>query len=135
MKLGVYLNFQGQTKEVLAHYARAFNSIPSKLLLYKDAPAGVDHLTEEQKEYVMHSFIMVGENQVMISDLHRPLSSGNNMSVVFTSDKEKEVQQAYDVLTEEGTITTALGKSFFSEMFAVVTDKFGVSWLIMLQKQ
>jgi len=71
----------------------------------------------------------------MASDCHgtgKPSFAGISLSIAVFS--VEEAQRVYDALSKEGTILMPLGPTFWAAAFAVVTDRFGVTWMINFLK-
>jgi PhnB protein len=62
-----------------------------------------------------------------------PTTFGNGMSISIELDNVDIVKSTFDKLTEGGTVTMELQKTFWSEYFGSLMDKFGVSWMIMVK--
>jgi PhnB protein len=68
---------------------------------------------------------------VMVSDglcQGRPEFQGFGLS--FTVSSEAEADRVFAALGEGGQVRTPLGKTFFSPRFGMLTDRFGVLWMI-----
>lgn len=55
------------------------------------------------------------------------------MRVVATPEirqHRQEGQKVFDALSEDGTDTMPYGDRFWDDSFGMVTDKFGISWMI-----
>jgi PhnB protein len=61
------------------------------------------------------------------------LKKGNNVSISISSESEEEARRLFEALSEGGDITMPLQKTFWAPLFAMFTDKFGISWLISLE--
>ena len=52
-------------------------------------------------------------------------------SLSLSLPNEAEVDRVFAALSEGGKITMPLAKTFFAKKFGMVTDRFGVSWMII----
>ena len=80
---------------------------------------------------IMHTSFRVGETVVMASDgcsLEKPKFEGFSLSVAVSTPAE--VDHIFNALAEGGTVGMPLAKTFWSPRFGMVTDKFGVGWMI-----
>jgi PhnB protein len=76
----------------------------------------------------------MGDSVVNVSDGHcqgKPSFSGISLSLSAASDAE--VEQLFTGLSDGGKVTMPLAKTFFSSRFGMVTDRFGVSWMVLVQ--
>ena len=48
-------------------------------------------------------------------------------------DTPEEVRLAFDKLAEGGKVVEALAPQFWSSLYGYVTDRFGVSWQVMVR--
>jgi PhnB protein len=80
---------------------------------------------------VMHSMFRVGETMLMASDCHckgQPKFEG--ISLALSPKTVAAAEKLFAALSDGGTVCMPLGKTFWSPAFGVVTDKFGLSWMI-----
>ena len=70
MKITPTLNFGGQCREAIHLYEKAFGGKISCLITYREAndPAYMPLLREDQKDYIYHSELMLGEQKIITSD-------------------------------------------------------------------
>ena len=131
MKLELFLNFDGNCREAVEFYAKIFKSEVGNLMTYGDAPPepGYD-VPEADKDKIIYAGIPIGGMVVMFSDV--PSGSdyivGSNVSPTISSDDKTELTRVFDGLKEGGEVYMELQKTFFSELFGMVEDKFGVIW-------
>jgi PhnB protein len=85
---------------------------------------------------VMHACLRIGDASVMASDGHcmgKPSFQGFSLSITAASDIEAE--RLFDTLAEGGKVQQPLIKTFFSSRFGMVADRFGVSWMVVVQPE
>ena len=133
MKLEMFINFDGDCREAVAFYAKAFRSEVGNLMTYGDAPPDPDYpVPDADKDRILYAGLPVGGMVLMFSDA--PSGSGfvkgNNVCPTISSDDHEEITRLYHELKEGGEILMELGPTFFSELFAMVEDRFGVIWQI-----
>ena len=83
------------------------------------------------EEEIMHSTVMIGESSVMASDGRcqgEPDFNGFSLSIAV--DDESEAKRLFDALADGGTVDMPLAKTFWSPCFGMLTDQFGVSWMV-----
>ncbi|WP_010258765.1 VOC family protein, partial [Treponema primitia] len=83
-----------------------------------------------EKDRIIYSSIPVFGSKLMLSDCPSdyPWVGGNNFALVLGSGDEKEIRRIFETLRKEGEVRMPLGKTFFSELFGMVKDKFGIIW-------
>jgi len=126
-----YINFNGNCREAVEFYANAFGTEKPKIMAYGDTPPDAGFpLTEETKNLVMHALLDIQGTKVMFSDVPpgMPLIVGTNISLVMVSKDMDEVKALFHKFKEGGTIGMDLQKTFWSQCYGSLTDKFGIGW-------
>lgn len=131
-----YLFFDGRCEEAIEFYRKAVGAEVNMMMRFKDSPErpkpGCVPAGSENK--IMHAQMQIGETVVMMSDGRcsgRPRFEGFGLSLTVPSAKEAE--PLFNALANGGQVQMPLEKTFFSEKFGMVTDKFGVSWMILVR--
>jgi PhnB protein len=135
MQVEPYLFFDGRCEEALQFYVKALGAEVTMLLRYRDSPQapppgmlppGWDHK-------VMHASLRVGETIVMASDGNSDAGpSFKGFSLSIAAPDAARADKLFSALAEGGTIQMPLGETFFSPRFGMVTDRFGVGWMIIV---
>lgn len=136
MPVNIYLNFKGNCHEAVDFYADVFGAEKQKIMTFGDLPSSPEFPTsEETKSMVMHTFLNIKGSMVMFSDVPEgmPFSTGNNISLVVSSNDIDEVKSIFNQLKVGGTISMELQETFWSKCYGFVTDKFGIGWQISLE--
>lgn len=136
MKMVPTLNFAGGCREAIHMYEKAFEGRINCLVSYRDAndPAYMPHLTEEQKDWIYHSELMVGDERIIMSD-HADLELGVCYANFLTMmcDTKEQVQRAYDIMKEGSTTIYPMAATPYSSCRVVFVDRFGIRWGIMTE--
>lgn len=133
-----YLFFNGRCEEALEFYRRALGAHVLMLMRFKDSPEppqpGVCAPGFEDK--VCHASFRVGKTFLMASDGRGGDSPAfHNFSLVLNVSTEAEAGQFFAALAEGGQVQMPLAKTFYSPSFGMVTDQFGVAWMIMVPQE
>jgi PhnB protein len=135
MKMSVHLNFGGNCKEAFALYQKVFGTAPPFVMTYGEAPHGMP-VPAEWGDKVMHTSIPLGEGQLMGCDAppdrSKPLGG---FQVCVESEDEAEVKRTFNALSEGGSVQMPLSPTFWSPLFGMCTDKFGVGWMVSVPGQ
>lgn len=131
--LQVYLNFDGRCEEAVNFYKTTLGAEVDVMMRAKDAPAGGDcpPVTPERAEKIRHTAFRIGGITVMASDCHsggQPKFDG--FSLALSVADEAECDRLVAALSEGGKIDMPPSPTFWSPRFAVVSDRFGVSWML-----
>lgn len=81
----------------------------------------------------MHAALRIGDTVVMASDgrcMGQPNFQGFALSL--TAENEAEADRLFGALADGGQVQMPLAKTFFSPRFGMVSDRFGVLWMILV---
>jgi len=134
MRLEMFINFDGSCREAVEFYARVFKSKVTDLMTYSDAPPESNYTVQQaDRNKIMYAGVPIGGMTVMFCDA--PANSGyikgNNICPTVSADNLDEVRRIFNELKEGGTICMELQKTFYSELFGMVEDRYGVIWQIL----
>ena len=131
-----YLFFDGRCQEAVEFYRSALGAEVTMLLRYKDSPEPPQcALPPGSEEKIMHTNFRIGETRVMASDgrcAGQPNFQG--FSLNLTVHDEAEADRFFTALCDGGQVQMPLAKTFFSQRFGMVVDRFGVSWMIFVEQ-
>ena len=133
MRVEVYLFFNGRCEEVVEFYKKVLGAEVTMLMRFKDSPEpqqpGMVPPGSENK--IMHVSFRVGDANVMASDGHcTGQTNFQGFSLSLTVPNEAEADRKFAALAEGGQVQMPLTKTFWSPRFGMVTDRFGVGWMI-----
>ncbi len=105
------------------------------MMRFKDSPQppqpGMVPPGSENK--IMHAALQIGETTVMASDgraTGQPKFEGFALSLSPSTDAEAE--RLFANLSEGGKVQMPMSKTFFASKFGMVTDRFGVTWMVII---
>ena len=132
MEVQPYLFFEGRCEEAIEFYRRALGAEVKMLMRFKDNPTPQEHaLPPGAGDKIMHASLRIGDTMLLVSDgrcLGRSVFQGFALSLTVANDAEAE--RAFNSLADGGQVQMPLTKTFFSSRFGMVTDRFGVSWMV-----
>src|SRR5579862_7284330 len=129
MKLIPYLNFDGNTEEVMNAYAKIFGGTVHDVSRFGDTNP---NMPDSHKNGIMHARLTFGNNMLMFSDgmPGKPITHGNGITLSIGLTDEAQANSIFDQLADGGTIMMPMAKQFWGAIFGMVTDKFGIHWMI-----
>ena len=133
MSVQPYLFFDGKCEEAIEFYKSAIGAKVDMMMRFKDSP-DQSHIPPNSGEKVMHASFKVGDTQIMASDGHcagKPSFQGFGLSLNAKSDAEAE--KLFANVGKGGQVMQPLTKTFFASKFGMVTDKFGVMWMVIAE--
>jgi PhnB protein len=100
---------------------------------FKDSP-DPSMVTPGSEEKVMHSSFRVGDATVLASDGRcQGETNFQGISLTLTVPDEAQAEQRFGALSEGGQVHMPLAKTFFSPRFGMVADRFGVTWMVLVE--
>lgn len=129
-----YLFFSGKCEQAFAHYVAALGGQVESLMRFGDAPMPT---AEEDKNRVMHGVMRAGDLVIMGADgkCGETAQAAGNVSLMLSSKTPEEQDKAWAVLSEGATITLPLQQQFWGARFGMLTDKFGIAWMLNCETQ
>ena len=127
--LSPYLNFMGQTKEAMEFY----HSILGGDLNMQTYEQSGQAKNDEDKNLIMHAELKNDWLTFMAADgnAEHPVKMGDNISMSLSGEDES-LKEIFDKLAEGGKVDFPMEKQFWGDTFGMLTDKFGVHWMVNL---
>jgi PhnB protein len=129
MTFDVFLNFDGDCRAALEFYANVFGlEITEHIMTYGQNPEG--SFGEENNDRILYASLPIFGSNVMFSDC--PSGSdyvkGTNIALTLGTPYADKIKSVFNALADGGEVIMPLGKTFFSDFYGMVTDKFGITW-------
>jgi PhnB protein len=132
MAIEPYLFFNGCCEEAIEFYKKALGAEVLMTMRYKDSPEppppGMVPAGWDNK--IMHTCLRIGDANVMASDGCSDGPHFQGFSLSLTAANEADAGRKFHALAEGGQVQMPLGKTFWSPCFGMVTDRFGVGWMV-----
>ena len=129
-----YLFFGGRCEEALSFYQKALGATLNMIMRFSESPDPVPEgmLQKGFENKVMHSCFTVGQTDIMASDGCDDAQGFKGFSLAMTVATEAEADRYFNALAEGGTVGMPLMKTFWSPRYGMVTDRFGIQWMVMV---
>ena len=123
-----YVAFKGNCKQAIEFYKHALGAE----VLFTQTVGESPMSDMGPAENIMHCTIKVGGSTIMLCDDPRPgtAAGGGNISLAIGLNDTALAKQLFDNLAVDGSVTMPLDKTYWAEAFGMVTDKFGVKWMV-----
>ena len=128
-----YLFFGGRCEEAIEFYRTTLGAEVEMLMRFKDSPEppSPDMAPPGSEEKVMHCSFRVGETTLMASDgMCREGTNFQGFSLSLTVPDEAAAERTFTALAGDGEVQMPLSKTFWSPCFGMLTDRFGLGWMI-----
>jgi PhnB protein len=135
MQWNPYLSFNGQCEAAFKFYERCLGGKIVAMIPFGDTPA-VEHVPADSRGKIMHARLIVGSQVLMGSDCHpgHPYEGVKGCSVAVQVDTPDEAERVFNALAQNGTVVMPLQQTFWAIRFGMLSDQFGVPWLINCEK-
>ncbi len=140
MPVQPYLNFDGRCDEALEFYRTALGAHVTMLLRFADGPPPSPDgcsatLPPGSEKKVMHAEFRIGDTTLMASDCFctgKPSFQG--ISIALSPPHDATAKRLFDALADGGKVCQPLSETFFASSFGIVTDRFGLNWMITVRR-
>ena len=131
MKVRPYLFFEGRCQEAIDFYRAAVGAEPLAAMRYGDSPVP----TNQPADQLMHAALRIGETEIFLSDGQcGGAPSFQGFSLTLEPADDAAAARAFAALSEGGTVRMPMAETFFASSFGMLTDRFGVGWMVLVQK-
>jgi PhnB protein len=130
MQLIPYLMFNGNCEEALNFYTKALGGEIVHLSRYEGSP--IESMASD-KQKIMHATLIAKDIMIMgADDGHEEKenrgSGAIHLNINFNNPDEEE--KIFNALVEGGRSTMPLQDTFWGSKFGMLTDKFGINWML-----
>ncbi len=129
-----YVNFKGNCEEAFNFYKSIFGGEFNYVGKFKDMPAEAQR-DPKDAEKIMHMSLPLGGGTMLMgsdypSDMENQFVAGTNITLSITPESEDEARRIFNALAAGGRINMPQEKTFWGSLFGMLTDKFGVNWMV-----
>lgn len=130
----LYLHFNGNSEKAMTHYKNIFGGEFTALQRYRDIP-GSEKMNEADREKMVHIALKISDDTTLmasdsVTKMENGVLFGNNYHICLQAGNEKEADNLFMALSEDGKIEMPMNKTFWGAYFGMCVDKFGVQWMI-----
>ncbi len=128
MLISPYIAFKGNCRQAIEFYKSALGAEVLFLQTVGESPMS----DRGPAENIMHCSMKIGDSTVMVCDDPSPEApeKAGNMSLAIGLSDPAKAKQLFDNLSQDGSVIMPLDKTFWAAAFGMVTDKFGVRWMV-----
>ena len=135
--VNVYLTFDGNCKQAFDFYKSIFGGEYPYVGTFGEMPVQdcSSPISNEMKDRIMHISLPISkETMLMGSDTGGEWAPdfiiGNNYSISISTDDKEKANYYFNKLSEGGQIKMLMNETFWGDYFGMLTDKFGINWMI-----
>ncbi len=134
MQLNSYLHFNGDCEAAFKFYEQCLGGKIETMIPHEGTPIA-DQVPAEWRSKIMHARLVVGDQVLMGMDAppdryQKPRGFTVNIGVTDSAEAER----IFRALAENGMVTMAIGETFWAVRFGMLTDRFGIPWMVNCEK-
>jgi PhnB protein len=135
MKLQPHVAFEGQCETAFRFYERCLGGKITMIMAYEGSPMA-SQVPPDWRKKVLHASMSLGDTVLMGVDAppgryEKPRGATLSLSV----DVPREAERIFKDLAENGKITMPLAETFWAVRFRMLTDQFGIPWMVNREKK
>jgi PhnB protein len=135
MLIQPYLCFDGSCEQALEFYKKALGAKVDMMMRFKENPDPQPGMCPPgSDDKILHVSFRIGDNVIMASDGYgkgNPEFKGFALSI--TAANVAEADRIFNALADGGKVDLPQSKTFYSPRFGMVTDRFGMHWMVIVQ--
>ena len=127
-RLNPYIGFEGNARQAMELYKGVFGG---DLTVSTFGEFGAENSPDADK--VMHSQLETDRGfTLMASDTPSEMgrTPGDNITISLSGEDGGELRGYWEKLSDGGNVTMPLEKQMWGDEFGMVTDRFGIPWMV-----
>lgn len=132
-RLNPYINFGDKAKQAMEFYRDVFGG-ELTLSTFGEATGALG----ADADKIMHAQLETPSGfTIMASDAPEgmPYTTGSAISISLSGDDRDDLHGYWQKLSANGTVTMPLERQMWGDDFGMVTDQFGMSWMVNIAAQ
>lgn len=134
MQLQPYVHFEGRAEEAIEFYKTALGAKVNMLTRFGQCPEPMPGMNPALAEKIMHASLTIGDSLLLVSDGRcQSAAKFDGFALTLLVKTDSEAEKTFSALSQGGKVAMPLEKTFFSSKFGMVSDRFGLSWMVIVQ--
>ena len=134
MQLNPYLNFNGQCETAFRFYEQCFGGTIVAMSPFAGSPMEKE-VPSEWRQKILHARLLVGDVFLMGGDeLPEDYEVPKGFNVTLGFEEPTDAERVFSELAVDGMVRMPLQETFWALRFGMVTDRFGIPWMINCEK-
>jgi PhnB protein len=134
MQVLAYLNFAGRCEEALEFYKTRAGAEVTTVMRWSDSPDPEMKAPPGHDNKIMHAAFKIGETTLMADDgMGTKKAEFKGITLALSAASDADTQRLFDALGDGGSVQMPLTKTFWTSSFGMLTDPFGVPWMVMTE--
>jgi PhnB protein len=135
MKIHPYIQFGGKCAEAFSFYKEHLGATNIELLPWRGSPAE-QMAPPDWLDKILHASLTIDGNILMGTDgmPGQPFEGMKGCALSLMVNSEPDAERVFTALSQGGTVTMPLESTFFARKFGMLTDQFGVAWMVVCEE-
>lgn len=130
-----YLDYAGRCEEAMDFYVKSLGAKVDMKMRFGESPEPMPEGKAPPKDKIMHASMTIAGSTVMASDGFCTGSTNfHGIGIALSLADKPAVERAFAALSDGGQVTMPLAPTFWSPLFGMVTDRFGLCWMVMVEQ-
>jgi len=130
-----YIHFNGNAEEAFTLYKSVFGGEFDRIVRYKDMAGPDQTVPENDGKRIMHIALPIGtSNLLMGSDVMESMGQvnekDNRHTISISAASREEADHLFNGLAAGGSIEMPIADAPWGSYFGMLTDKFGIEWMV-----
>ncbi|WP_455924666.1 VOC family metalloprotein YjdN [Pseudomonas putida] len=137
MNVQPYIFLAGTCQQAMDFYCAVLDAKVQFKMTYAEAPQASSsaECPAAPPDAIMHANLLIGTTQLMMSDDPSPEQKPHaGYALSIATDDLGRGKAWFDGLSEGGTVRMPWGETFWARGFGMLTDRFGVPWMVNVEK-
>ena len=136
MNVQAYLTFGGRCEEALEFYKKSLGAEVTSMMRWKDSPDAAMKPPPGFENKIMNAAFRIGQTELMADDgMAEKAAEFKGMTLAIEAADDAEAKRVFTALGQGGNVSMPLAKTFWTSSFGMLTDKFGVPWMVNVAEQ
>lgn len=128
------LMFNGQCEEAFKFYEKFLGGKINVMMTWGESPMAKD-VPQAWAKKITHASMTLGNQELTGGDTPSAnFKKPQGFNVILNMTSTTEAEHIFNTLAENGTITMPLNETFWAARFGMLTDRFGIPWMINCEK-
>ena len=134
LKLNPYVRFNDdKCREAMQFYKDCIGGGELTFQTIGESPMAGE-MPKEGQNKIMHAMLKKDNFELFASDMMRDKAVvGDNVALSINTEDEGKAKEIFDKLSQGGEVFMPMEKMFWGAIFGVVTDKYGIEWMVNCQ--
>jgi len=130
VQLNPYLVFNGNCEEAFQTYSKILGGQIEGIFKWGGTPIE-SSVSPDWKNKVMHASVRIGNDVLMgVDEPQERYQQPRGISISIHVTEIAEAERIFKALADNGNVHMALQETFWAQRFGVLTDRFGIPWMI-----